>query len=75
MIVGNPQSRGVMLSAHNAYRQHGVSVQGMLPSFQACRHVTDLVRDVFWRDALIEWCGVEQHTAYWTVADLARASR
>jgi hypothetical protein len=74
MIVGNPASRRIMLCAYNAHRQHGLSVQGTLAEFRSCEG-NEIVKSVFWRDALMEWCHVDHSTAYWMVEELRVAAR
>lgn len=73
LIVGNPESRRIMQTAYVAYQKHGLSVQGTLPEFRACE-CNRIVRAVFWRDALTDWCHIEPRLAANLVADLEAAT-
>jgi hypothetical protein len=57
--------------AVEAYRRHGLSVQGMLPAYMAAR---DDDARCNWADALAEHGGVPAHLAYRVTSDLIRAA-
>ena len=69
LVVGNPASRGIRLSAHLAYRDAGVSVQGQLPHWRECP--ANPGKQTFWYEYLKEQ-GVDAGMAARLVADLNR---
>ena len=68
----NPASRRIIQTAKNAFAFAGLSVQGLLPHWQATPN--DPGKMWFWRQGLIE-CGVDPAAAYRAVEDLDRAHR
>jgi hypothetical protein len=73
-IVGNPAGRGIMQAAYLAYREHGLDVAATLPAFRDYPMGNHIVRSVFWRDGLVDWCHVERTAAYRFVAELEKAA-